>query len=210
MSRLDRHVAFVQNKLTLARFLHAIAWSLLIYAGIVWGAILVDRLFHVRPIRSDIWFWSGLGAAALAAMVYAIIKRPDAREAAVAIDEKLALKEKFSTALYVRSQNDPFAKAAVLDAERTADNVSLHKRFPLQCPTAASGTAAVIMATLLTFFWLPKMDLLGREQAKKEEQRIERQNQDAKKVVQQALARVNATPKGVADEETIKRAQNDL
>src|SRR5215211_6108867 len=134
MSRLDRHVAFVQNKLALARFFYAIAWALLIYAGIVWGVIVVDRLTHVRPIRPDIWFWSGMGVSILAAIIYAFIKRPDAKAAAVAIDERLALKEKFSTALYVRAQNDPFAKAAVLDAERTADNVSLHKRFPLEFP----------------------------------------------------------------------------
>src|SRR3954469_22828380 len=119
MSRLDRHVAFVQNKLALARFIYAVAWALLIYAGVVWVAIIVDRLAHVRPIRPDIWFYSGLGAAVLAATIYAMIKRPDAKAAAIAIDEKLALKEKFSTALYVRPLNDPFARAAVLDAERT-------------------------------------------------------------------------------------------
>ena len=210
MSRLDRHVAFVQNKLALARFVYAVAWALLIYAGVVWAAIIVDRLAHVRPIHAEIWFWAGLGVAVLAATIYAIIKRPDAKAAAIAIDSRLGLKEKFSTALYVRPLSDPFAKAAVLDAERTADNVSLHKRFPLEFPMPAIGTAAVVLAALLTFLWLPSMDLFGREQARKEQARIEQQQNDAKKVVQQALARVNATPRGVADEETIKRAQADL
>ena len=108
MSRLDRHVAFVQNKLALTRFLYAIAWALLIYAAVVWGAIVVDRLTHVRPIRPDIWFFSGLGASLRAAIIYAFIKRPDAKAAAVAIDERLALKEKFSTAIYVRPSSDPY------------------------------------------------------------------------------------------------------
>jgi hypothetical protein len=139
-----------------------------------------------------------------------MIKRPSAEAAAVAIDERLALKEKFSTALYVRPLKDPFAQAAVRDAERTADNVSLHKRFPVEWPRTLIWTTAMTLAVVGTFFWLPSMDLLGREQARREQVKVEQQQQDAKKVVQQALARVNATPRGAADEEIIKRAQRDL
>ena len=38
MSRLDQHVAGVQNKLALGRFVNALAWSTLIVAG----AVLVE------------------------------------------------------------------------------------------------------------------------------------------------------------------------
>jgi hypothetical protein len=210
MSRLDRHVAFVQNKLAFTRFLYGLAWAVLIYAAIVWGAIVVDRVFHVRPPRFEIWFWSGLGVSGLAALVYALIKRPSAEAAAVAIDDRLALKEKFSTALYVRPMKDPFAQAAVRDAERTADNVSLNKRFPVEFPRAAVGTLAVVLAAFLTFVWLPSMDLFGREQALNKQKLEQAKAEDAKKVVQQALARVNATPKGSADDEILKRAKSDL
>ncbi len=209
MSRLDRHVAFVQNKLALTRFLHALAWSLLFYAAIVGVTIIVDKLTHFRPHHPRIWFWSGIGASVFAAFVDAIIKRPTAQSAAVAIDDRLALKEKFSTALYVRPLNDPFAQAAVRDAERTADNVSLNRRFPVQFPRAAIGTFTVALAALLTL-WLPSMDLLGREQVINKQKQEQAKAEDARKVVQQALARVNAMPKGVADDEIIKRAQRDL
>src|SRR5215218_704484 len=143
MSRLDRHVAAVQNKLALGRFLSALAWAVLIYLALIEVAILVDRIVRVHPPRPMIWVWAGLGVAVVSAIVYALVKRPTRHEAAVAIDERLALKEKFSTALFVRPLKDPFAQAAVKDAERTAENVSLHKRFPLAFPRASVGTVAM-------------------------------------------------------------------
>src|SRR5688500_14529411 len=121
MSRLDRHVAMVQNKLALGRFLTALAWSLLVFGAVVWGTILVDRMFQVRPPREMVLFWAGAGLAVLTALSYSIWRRPTPQQAAVAIDAKLQLKEKFSTALYVRPMKDPFAAAAVKDAERKAE-----------------------------------------------------------------------------------------
>ena len=54
----------------------------------------------MRPIGVKWWIWGGLAGCAVVAFVYALIKRPTQHDAAVAIDDKLALKEKFSTALY--------------------------------------------------------------------------------------------------------------
>src|SRR5687767_3957568 len=86
MSRLDRHVAMVQNKLALGRFLHALAWASLIFVAAVWVAILVDKVFQVRPPRPSVWFWCGVGLVGLVSLAYAIWRRPSAEQAAVAID----------------------------------------------------------------------------------------------------------------------------
>src|SRR5687767_1814546 len=125
MSRLDRHIAAVQNKLALDRFIVALAWVSVAFAGLVWLTIIVDRVFQVRPPRWDLWFWSGIGAAVVGAIAYALYRRPSPHTAAVAIDQKLGLKEKISTALYIRPSEDPFAAAAVRDAETTAERVSI-------------------------------------------------------------------------------------
>src|SRR5688572_6911258 len=122
MSRLDQHVSAVQNKLALGKFVNALIWTCAAFALIVWVAILIDRLFWLRLPNWPIWFWSGVGAAAVAALTYAIWRRPDSLEAAVKIDEVLNTKDKFATALHVRTVNDPFAHAALLDAERTAQS----------------------------------------------------------------------------------------
>ena len=70
------------------------------------GRVGRDRrrpLFRVRPPRAK---WCDLGRAGgvrvLAAMATRSSAARAAHDAAVAIDEKLALKEKFSTALYAR------------------------------------------------------------------------------------------------------------
>src|SRR5439155_1976357 len=115
-----------------ARSAAGVAWASIACGAVLWVAIVIDRVFRVRPPHVGWLLWGGVGAAALAALVYAIVRRPTRHDAAVAIDQKLSLKEKFSTALYARPLGDEFAQAAVRDAERTADNVSLHKRFPLE------------------------------------------------------------------------------
>src|SRR6185369_15731537 len=113
MSRLDQHVAAVQNKLAVVRFINALAWTLLVFASVVTIDLLVYKLLRYQLPRPMSWFWSALGVAAIAAMIWAIVMRPSRKTAAVAIDEKLGLREKISTALYMRNDTDPFARAAV-------------------------------------------------------------------------------------------------
>jgi hypothetical protein len=211
MSRLDRHVAMVQNKLALGRFVGALAWASLVYAALLWVGIVIDRVFRVRPPHVGWVLWGAAGAGVLAALIYAIVRRPTPHQAAVAIDEKLALKEKFSTALYARPLTDPFAQAAVRDAERTADNVSLHKRFPLEFPRQSYGTVAVAILVAVTMFFLPPMDLFGHEAQQKKETEHQKQVAEARKAVERALEVVVQTQaKGVADEEVIRQAKKDL
>src|SRR5438046_4252527 len=155
MSRLDQHVAKVQNKLALVRFVVALSWTLLFGAIAVAIGIVVDRAFHVRPPKY-MWFIYGCaGAAVVAAFIYAIARRPSSKTAAVAIDEKLGLKEKISTALFMRPSSDPFAAAAVKDAEDTAKRVVVESRrhFPLQFPRASYGTVVVAALAVLLYSW---------------------------------------------------------
>src|SRR5438105_4874951 len=112
MSRLDRHVAGVQNRLALNQLLLALGWCVLGLNVLIWISILADRLLGFDLPRSKIWLLVGCGVSLALAIGYAIWRRPTRHQAAVAIDEKLQLKEKFSTALYVRPSNDPFAQAA--------------------------------------------------------------------------------------------------
>ena len=80
MSRLDRHVAMVQNKLALGRFVQALAWSAVIYASAVWVAVVVDRVAHVRPPHVAWFLWGGVAACGLAALIWAVVRRPTAHE----------------------------------------------------------------------------------------------------------------------------------
>ncbi|HSZ56023.1 MAG TPA: hypothetical protein VK797_10200 [Tepidisphaeraceae bacterium] len=211
MSRLDRHVSTVRTRMTLGVWLRAMAWAGIAYAIVVWAAILIDKLVQVHLPKESIWFWAGLGATILGSLVYALIRRPTAQEAAVAIDERLALKEKFSTALYVRPSQDPFAMAAVKDAERTADNVSLHKRFPVEVPRAAGGTAVAAVIVFLTALLVPPLDLFGIQANRlKQTQAAEQDQKQAREAIRKAIVKLEAAPKAVADKEEIRLALNDL
>lgn len=194
----------------MSRFLAALGWSLTILATMVWLAVIVDRVIQMRLPRQEWWLYGALVAAGVGALVYAMIRRPSAHDAAVAIDEKLGLKEKFSTALYARSDNDPFAQAAVRDAEQTAEKVSLQKKFPIAIPRTAYSTLALIVCVALTAWLVDPMDLFGKEAERKRQIDDQAKVEQTRKVVEQALATVNAIPKAAVDEQAIKLAKQDL
>lgn len=210
MSRLDYHVTKVQGKLLLTHLLHALAWSLLVYAAVVWVVILVGKLFQLRLPREWVWFWAGLGVSVAIAVAYAVMRRPTRQRAAVAIDDKLGLKEKFSTALYVRPSTDPFAAAAVRDAEVTAEKVHLQDKFPIRFPRTALFTAGVALLAFFTGWLLQPMDLLGREQARAKAADAQNKEAEVKQEIKKAIAKIEAAPPEVLKQEGIQMAKGQL
>src|SRR3954447_20063924 len=212
MTRLDRHVNTVRNKLALGTFLSSVGWALLAFAVVVWVNILVDRFLAWRLPRWGIWFFAGLGISVAAAIAYTIWRRPSRQQAAIAIDERLGLKEKFSTALYGRPMNDPFAAATVRDAERTADNVSLHKRFPVEFPRVMTGTFAMMIVAALTGWLLGPHPLFANDAAAENslKQLEQQQLADTRKILDAAVAKIDSTPKTESTKETIEAARREI
>lgn len=211
MTRLDRHIASVRTRMAIAVFLRALAWAGTIYALVIWAGVLLNKLVQIAPPRPLLWVWIGLGVTIAAAVAYTILRRPTRQQAAVAIDQRLGLKEKFSTALYIRPSQDPFAMAAVRDAETTADKVSLEKRFPIQLPGVMGTTAAAIALVFLTAWLLPTFDLFGvqaRRQAAASQ--LQDQQTQARESIRKAIAQIEAAPRAVADKPEIKMALHDL
>ena len=211
MSRLDRHISLVRGKLMLGQFLKGLAWSALALAAIVWAAIMIDRLIQIHLPRQGMLLLIGCGAVIITGWIYSILHRPTAQQAAVAIDERLALKEKFTTALYVRPLNDPFAVATLRDAEHTAENVSLHKRFPVEVPTLPLVGLGVAVGVVLVSLLIPKADLFHLEASR--QKKIEIAHHDhaqAEKAMKEALVQLDGAPKAVADTEQMKLARQDL
>jgi hypothetical protein len=210
MTRLDRHVAFVQSKLALGKFLYALGFTIAFWLATVALAVIVDRVFQIRLPKPTAFFWAGAATATLAAVIYSLIKKPKPHEAAVAIDQALGLKEIFSTALFIRSSTDPFATATVLAAERTADNVSLHKRFPLAFPKTAYWSLAAAAVVFLTLWLLPSFDLFGQQTKRQALAEREIKRNEAQKTVERALATVSSYPKALQSDQAIQMARKDL
>ena len=208
MSRLDTHVAAVQRKLTLGIFVEWMATSAFVLAVLALLTILLQRALHVGVPREALWV--GLGLVVLVAIIFTVMNRPSREAAAVAIDEKLALKEKFSTALHVRRMADPFAQAVVRDAEQTAEKVRLQGQFPLTFPKAGYGTIFVAVMALLAFMWVPQMDLLGKKAALVKKQEEERKIADTRQILKEALVKIESMPAAIRSNEQISLAQAEI
>jgi hypothetical protein len=211
MTLLDRHIGAVRTRMTLTLWLKTLARIGMVFAGIVAVAILVDRIFQLHLPHQIIWFWAGAGITAVGSLVYALWQRPSLNRAAVAIDDALRLKEKFSTALFVRSSADPFAIATVRDAEQTAHKVNLADKLPIRLPKEAIGTGAAI-ALVFLIAWLFPTIYLGAtptQQAQAKQAEIEKQRQ-AREVVLKAIAQIESAPKAIAEKPEIVLAKREL
>ena len=212
MSRLDRQIAAVRTKLTLDRFLSAAASALLAAAGVAFVYVLLRTFAAWRLPREA---WCGVASAALAAvwgLVVALRRRPGVLDAATAIDDRLGLNEKFSTALHARTQTDPFSRAAVLDAEKAAESTLLRGQFKLHWPRAA-GPAFVVMLIGAAVLWLvPPRNLFasGPSAAQFGKAVTPQAKSQAKAVVEKSLAALNSAPKAAADQNAVKLAKSEL
>jgi len=199
MSRLDRHVSTVQTKLALRRFALLFARTTFILGLLVVVAVLVDKTSQTIPAnvrdRYRLVILIGIGVCALISAIWAGLARPSREHAAAAIDEKLHLKENFSTAIYVRPSSDPFAMAAVKDAERTAESVQLGKQFPVRYPRLAWGTKLVFALALALAYFMPTLNLFGQKTNLAKKEQLEAAQQSAKEAVDRAVAAVETMPK---------------
>jgi len=210
MTRLDHHVMAVRNKLALATLLDTLARVLTVYGGVVLIAVLLDRLFHGRLIpMPKILFWIGLGVSSAGALGYALWRRPTQHQAAVAIDERLALKEKFSTALYIRPSTDPFAAAAVRDAEQTAERVNLQDKFAIRFPSHAGITVAMAVAVLLAAIFVPVRTDSNPTLASAAEQQRQAQT-NPEQSLRKALAEIYTAPPEVQQDAQIQTAKREI
>src|SRR5712691_1544147 len=212
MSRLDRHVSTVQTKMAFRRFLDALAWSTLVLAGVALLGVLVQKFFQIFPENFRV-LWVLIGGVVVCtaiATAWALIKKPTREQAATAIDERLRLKEKFSTAIYVRPSSDPFAMAAVRDAERTADSVQLGKQFPIPFPKPAYTTAALGLTAFLLAQFLPAMQLFGQKTQQQKPQEMVAAQQTAKENVARAIAAVNSMPKSSQTSDEFRKMVAEL
>jgi hypothetical protein len=210
MSRLDQHISAVRNKLMLGIFLDAWAWTGLLLAVLVLIAIIGERVLDRIFAHPGVIFLIGIGATAIAAWIFSLTRRPSAEVAAVKIDAALDLKEKFSTALYARPLDDPFAQAAVRDAEGTASQVSLYDRFPLKFPRQVITAVVIFLIALLVAELMPPLHLFAKHQkdlAKDAQNQIKPDHNDYVKEAMPTILAPAALPNA---SEKIRRATDDL
>lgn len=208
MSRIDSHVSAVQFRLTLSILVEWLCVAAFALAAGTLLTIIVERIFHfgIPPVT----FWVGMGLVALIAIVMTLVRTPSRETAAVALDDKLDLKEKFSTALSVRAMQDPFAQAVVRDAENTAQRVRLSGHFGVNFPLIGYFAIGAAVLALMTFMFFPSLDVLGRQKKQAEKRQADMEIAKNESMVKDALAKIESIPPALATDKQVQLAKADL
>jgi len=166
-------------------------------------AVAVERAMGWDFFRA--WHAGVLGgAAALAAGAVWFVNRPRRLEVAVLVDDRLKLRERFSTAVALADSDDPFARAAVADACDRAESVLVGRHFPVRPSRRWLYAAGSWAAAVTLFLAMPTLDLFGGAEQRTTEQRRIARLERAKADVRQATSRVETVVKELGDAELSK------
>lgn len=162
MLTILRQVSLARRRLLTNLLLDRLAWGLLIAAGAWALTTLVVRLFAL-----GLPLWTAGGIATLVALLIgaaaAWLARPSALHAAVALDQAAGLKERLSTAILVQRDGDPFARAAIADAEHSAGRVHVPSHIRYNSPRVWPLSVATLISAALLAQFMPQMNLFARE-----------------------------------------------
>ena len=125
MTSCERLVSVARSRLRLRRAVEAVPRATVAAAIALLAAFLAGKLL---PIEMPEWWIERvvISVCALAAVaIRAAIQQPTALEAAIEADRALGLRDRLSIAVASRGSDDPFAQAAVADAERRAADPAL-------------------------------------------------------------------------------------
>lgn len=210
MTRIESQVSAVRRKLTLDVFLQYLCISAFVLAAAGLLVIISQKFFHfgLPPLA----LWIGLGVMGIAALVCTFLRAPSRGFAAVALDEKLGLKEKMSTALALGSKRsqDPFIDAMVRDAEQTAAGVQLSGQFPLTFPRMGYFAIGTAIVAALSLKFIPQINLFDKPDDPIRKFDPQREMADGRKLAQDALLKLEALPKEAANTKDVQIAKAQL
>ena len=200
-SAINNKIKHAWLRCSINLLLEQYAWVLLAVGLTVALAATAERALALKIIYTWTIYLLG-GVALLAGLTLWLLKRPTRMQTAMLIDERLALKERFSTAMALAESEDPFVLAAKQQAEQVAESVKLKRHFlirPSRCWLYVGG-AWLLVAAIATF--MPALDLFGRDAQRRNDQQKQEQLDQAKDQVRQVTTRVETAVRQLADSET--------
>jgi hypothetical protein len=133
METLKKQVRRAQRRLILQQLLRNLTWCL--SAALLAAAVLV-AVGKYWPMGVEDWHWVAGSAAAgvLGALVWTLITRHGALEAAIEIDRRFGLKERVSSTLALPPSEveSPAGRALAADALKRVEQIHVADRFGLQ------------------------------------------------------------------------------
>jgi hypothetical protein len=193
-----RKVTTVRIREAAALLLRRAGWVLTLAGVIAIFGVSVERLLALHVLTS---IAVGLFAAATGAFIIIpwLLRIPTPMQASVLLDERLGLKERFSTTLAMVQSNDPFAQAARTESLQAIERVDLRGHFPIRLTGHWLCGAGVWLTAVLLIFFLPQKDLLGVLRQRQEQDVKARQVAEVKDEVRKALEPVRSAVQKLGD-----------
>lgn len=175
--------------------------KLLLCAGLAAvAAVLIERFFAVGIINKwTLWSAAVVGMTALGVLWYRRI--PSRLQVSVQIDEKLELKERFSSTLALAESDDPFARATCEQSHEMAEYIQPATRFPVMPPRRWYYAGCSWLVAGILFIALPQQDLLGFLKRDKQEKQRRARIEETEKQIEDVTKRVDLAVKQMGDPE---------
>lgn len=170
-------------------------------------AALVQQLLAVPVVVPGV-IWAFWGLVAAAVLVLWLLSLPSRMQASLLLDERLRLRERFSTTLALASVDDPFAQAARTESLQAIERADLHGHFPIRLSRSWCIGGGTWLAAILLLLYLPQQDLLGLLSKKQQQQdkavELEKAKIDVDKAVEPVRALVEQLNDPVLEKELEK------
>ena len=165
MNELDSLIRMAARRLAVARFLETL---FLVGATGLCGLLLWVILAKAIPAIATAWWIPTLVTTGIVLLISAVVGWQSGRDrvsVAVAIDTRLGLDDRFSTAVQLADRDDPFAIAAVSDAVRVASDPALKGRvrsaFQPDAPHGWWVASVLVVAIVGVMTIVPQSDVLA-------------------------------------------------
>jgi len=183
-------VRAVRIRCSINLFLRHAGRVLAVGGGVAALAILTQQLFAVFVLAAwAVWvFWAAIAGVVLLLWLLGL---PTRMQASLLLDERLKLRERFSTTLALAGSDDPFARAACTASMQAIQRADLRGHFPIGL-TRSWGYGAGIWVIAIALLYMPQQDLLGFMREKDKQQEQAKQLDEAQAEIKDALEPVKA------------------
>ncbi len=163
-------------------------------------AVLAERLLALSVINS-LTLWTFFALAIALTLLFWLINQPSRMQAALLLDQRLKLNERFSTTIAMAKSKDPFAQAACREARQAAQHISPERYFPIKPPKFWLYAISVWLIVGTLVLLVPQKDLLGFLKKKREQREQAKQVELAQKEINQTTSLVKLAVKQLGDPE---------
>ncbi|MAJ46789.1 MAG: hypothetical protein CBC35_05715, partial [Planctomycetes bacterium TMED75] len=195
--QLERLVRFVRRRLWFDRFVATLHDSLLVSMVVMLVLVVLSKL---SPALHPAWWlvFSILGGITLlAAILMARVGRPSDGAVAALIDERLELKDRFTTAIHCAHRDDPFAQAALEEATESLNDPTLRTRistaFAPRLPGGGWIAPVIGLFAGIVWFTVPSGDVFTAE-ATKDQQTVLAERSAAQESIRNVLEQIEENP----------------